>query len=282
MPSNIPRRTVAKRTVRILTTNFIQHHVGRNAAALAYYLLFAIFPLLIFISNLLGMLDLDTAAITRVLERVMPTNAVELLESYLDYVAANSSGVMLTFSLVFTLYFPYRAVKGLMDDVRLAYQLGRPEKPVRYAIRELVYTVIFLVLIIVTLLLSFLGQQVIRTVTQYLPPAPEFVLTLWQYLRFLLAAAVMFVALGMLYGAAQDQRQPVSATLPGAVMAMVGWLIVSIGFSFYVENFSDYTLIYGTLGAVIVLLLWLYMTAVMLIFGAEFNAALRQAKNQND
>lgn len=278
MEQSVPRRTVAKETIRVLTSNYVKHKAGRNAAALAYYLLFAVFPLLIFVSNLLGLLDLDVASITRALAQIMPDNVVELLENYLAYVSNNSSGVMLTFSLVFTLYFPYRAVQGLMDDVRKAYQLGSPKHPIRYAARQLVFTVVFLVLLIVTLLLSFLGQQVIEAVTSHLPFIPDLLLTLWQYVRFILAAGVMFTALGMLYGAAQDQRQPMSTTLPGAVAAMFAWLIVSIGFSFYVENLSNYTLIYGTLGAVIVLLMWLYLSAAILIFGAEFNAALRTAR----
>ena len=73
---------------------------------------------------------------------------------------------------------------------------------------------------------------------------------------------------------AQDRKHRVRTVLPGVVLAMVVWLVVSIGFSVYVENFANYSVIYGTLGAVIVLLVWLYLTSFVLILGAEFNAAL--------
>ena len=83
----------------------------------------------------------------------------------------------------------------------------------------------------------------------------------------------MFAALGLLYAAAQDKRSAAKRILPGVLLAMVGWLTASIGFSMYVENFGRYSVIYGTLGAVMVLLMWLYMTAFMLILGAEWNGA---------
>lgn len=95
-----------------------------------------------------------------------------------------------------------------------------------------------------------------------------------QYLRFALLATIMFAVVGLLYAVAQDRKNRVRTIMPGVVLAMVAWLVVSIGFSAYVENVADYSVIYGTLGAVIVLLVWLYLTSFVLILGAEFNAAL--------
>lgn len=269
-----------KKTFRLLAANLLNHDVGKSAAALAYYLLFALFPLMIFVSNLLGMLNLNVESVVRAMHTFLPTAVVELLGAYLDYVSDNSSQVLLWFSLVFTLWFPLQAVRGLMDDVRLAYGLGKPKRPVFYALRQVMFTLVFLLLVILTLLLSIMGQRVVEAITAWIPALQTLssLLTLWQYLRFVLAAAIMFGALALLYASAQDQPQKASAILPGVAVAIVGWLAGSIGFSFYVENFASYSVIYGTLGAVIVLLSWLFITATMLIFGSEFNAALRSAR----
>ncbi|MBQ8508027.1 MAG: YihY/virulence factor BrkB family protein [Clostridia bacterium] len=97
---NAKKDSKLKQTVRLLFSSYFEHSVGRNAAALAYYLLFALFPLLIFISNLLGLLHLDVASITLQLLPILPGNIVELLGSYLDYVSRNSNPVLLSFSLV--------------------------------------------------------------------------------------------------------------------------------------------------------------------------------------
>lgn len=276
--TGIPTDKVFLPTLRLLGKNFFDHGVGKNAAALAYYLLFALFPLLIFLSNVLGLLDLNVAGITQVLQQFLPTDVVGLIETYLDHVSHTSSHTLLWFALVFSIWFPMRAVKGLMEDVRQAYHLGKPENPAAYTFRQLLYTVVFLLVIGVTLILSTLGKQVLGYVNSFLPEdaihISDYLLSVWQYLRFIPVGLLMLAAVGTLYAAALDKRQPLKAILPGILAALISWMVVSIGFSFYVENFANYSVIYGTLGAVIVLLTWLYMTAVILIMGGELNAAL--------
>lgn len=279
------KRSVVIPALRLVIQNFFQHNVGKNAAALAYYLLFALFPMLIFLSNLLGLLDLNISEIIQILQRFLPKDVVGIVESYLDHVSHTSSQSMLWFALVFTIWFPMRAAKGLMDDVRLAYHLGKPVHPVSYAIRQLVYTVVLLIVVGLTLLFSTLGKQVLGHLNHLIPERTlrisDYLLTIWQYLRFVPVGLLMFAALGTLYAASLDKRQPWEEMLPGITAALVSWIVVSIGFSVYVENFANYSVIYGTLGAVIVLLMWLYMTAVILILGAELNAALRTVRQAN-
>lgn len=263
----------------------MKHNVSRNAAALAYYLLFALFPLMIFVSNLLGQLNLDVAIVTQELIKVLPKDIVDLFASYLEYVSENSSGVLMGFSLVFTIWFPMRAAGGLMDDVRSAYQLSKPHRPVLYLVKQLVFTVVLLVVIALTLVLSILGQRIVDTIIGWLPSGKTlnvsaFLLETWHYLRFVLAGVIMLITLGALYMLPQDEWQPIRKIMPGTIVALVGWLTVSVVFSYYVNNFANYTVIYGTLGAVIALLSWLYMTAIILILGAEINAAMREERGE--
>jgi len=284
MAAERKRHRYLKLAVRRTFSNVAAHDVPKSAAALTYQLLFALFPLLIFVSNLLGLLDLNVESITKALLPILPDDVVYLLESYLNHVTDKSSPLLFWFSLIFTLWFPMQATKGLMDDVRLAYQLGKPARPLLYLIRQFVFTILFLIIILVLFLLAILGRQFVTTVSGWLGIAallqqiPAVLLNLWQYVRFALLAAIMFVALGLLYAIAQDGKNRVRTILPGVALAMTAWLAASIGFSVYVENFADFSLIYGTLGAVIVLLMWLYLTSFILILGAEFNAALAFAR----
>ena len=103
---------------------------------------------------------------------------------------------------------------------------------------------------------------------------PEGFIDLWGDLRFLVLGGVMFAAVGLLYAAAQDCRQSVWSIIPGVAAALAGWMVVSAAFSFYVENFANYSVIYGALGTIIVLMMWLNITAVVLIMGAEVNGVL--------
>ena len=270
------------RTVRRTFANTVEHEIGKSAAALTYYLLFAMFPILIFINNLLGMLNWNVTAISNVLLPVLPREVVSMLEAYLTYIHGESSSVLFWFSLAFSVWFPLRAVRSLTNDVRLAYRLRRPVNPVGYALRQMVFTIVFLVIVTLTLLLCVLGRRFISAAADRLALGqhlriPAWGLSLWHYLRFLLLGALMFLILVLLYTVAQDRQPPIRTLLPGITLSLVSWLVISIGFSMYVENFGKYSIIYGTLGTVIVLLLWLYMTSYLLILGAEFNAALLQS-----
>ena len=252
---------------------YLFHGVAQEAAALAYYLLFMIFPLLIFLSSLLGLLELDVSSIIQGLTPLLPAGVVDVVESYLSYVSATSSRAMLWFGLVFTIYFPMRAADCLMISVRRAYHLPRPKNQIVYMAKVLLYTVFLLVSIALSLTLVTVGRAALEFAGRFFV-VPEAFIELWTDLRFLVLGGVMFAAVGLLYAAAQDGRQPDRNHVPGALAALVGWMVVSAAFSFYVENFANYTAIYGALGTVIVLMMWLNLTALMLIMGAEINGVL--------
>lgn len=252
---------------------YLLHGVAQEAAALAYYLLFMIFPLLIFLSSLLGLLDLDISSIIRDLTPLLPAGVLDLVESYLSYVSQTSSRTMLWFGLVFTIYFPMRSADCLMIAVRRAYHLHRPKNQILYMARVLLYTVFLLVTVALTLALVTVGRAALEFAGRFVA-VPEAFIDLWSGLRFLVLGGVMFAAVGLLYAAAQDERQSARNIVPGVLAALVGWMVVSAAFSFYVENFANYSAIYGALGTVIVLMMWLNLTAVVLIMGAEINGVL--------
>lgn len=119
-------RTHAGRLAADMVLRYYTHDVARDSAALTYYLLFAIFPLLIFISTLLGLLELDVAYITSVLEPLLPADVVDVVRSYLEYVSANQSRQLLWFSLIFSIWFPMRASGCLMHSLRKAFGRSAP------------------------------------------------------------------------------------------------------------------------------------------------------------
>ena len=145
--------------------------------------------------------------------------------------------------------------------------------------KVLLYTVFLLVTIALTLALVTVGRQVLEFAGRFVV-VPRAFIDLWSDMRFLVLGGVMFAAVGLLYAAAQDSRQPARNVVPGAIIALIGWMVVSAAFSFYVENFANYSVIYGTLGTVIVLMMWLNLSAVMLIMGAEVNGALLAMRNE--
>ena len=256
-----------------------RHDVAQQSAALAYYLLFTLFPLLIFVSSLLGLLEIQAQDALELLATVLPDAVVDLCGTYLAYVSETASGTLLWFSLVFSIYFPMRAANCLMRSVRRAYGLKRPAHLVRHYLRVLLFTAVLISVVVVSLLLMTFGQRLLLYLAGRVPFMVG-VIRFWHYLRFVLLALLLFATLGSLYALAQDQRQSAGAILPGVVCALAGWMLVSVGFSFYVENFAHYSVIYGTLGAVVVLMIWLFLSSVTLIMGAECNGALLGLKEK--
>ena len=270
-------RTGFGRLAADMVQRYYAHDVARDSAALTYYLLFAIFPLLIFISTLLGLLELDIAYITSVLEPLFPADVLNVVRSYLEYVSANPSRQLLWFSLVFSIWFPMRASGCLMHSLRKAFGRSAPESLWRSQLRILLFTVWLIVVIAVTLCLVVVGRTVLEFVGRFVSVTEAFI-TAWSSLRFVVLALVMVVTLVVLYMLSQGQRRPLREVLPGVASSLAAWMVLSMAFSYYVEHMGQYSVLYGSIATVIVVLLWLYMSGQVLILGAEFSAALTEAK----
>lgn len=266
-------RTGFGRLTGDMVRRYYTHDVARDSAALTYYLLFAIFPLLIFISTLLGLLELDGAYIASVLEPLLPADVLDVLQSYLDYVSANQSRQLLWFSLVFSIWFPMRAAGCLMHSVRKAFGCGAPESMWRSQLRILLFTVCLILSIAITLVLVVVGRTVLEFAGRIITVSEAFI-TAWSYLRFVALALVMTVLLVLLYMLSQGRRRPLREVLPGVGSSLAAWLVLSMAFSYYVEHVGQYSVLYGSIATVIVVLLWLYMSGQILVLGAEFSAAL--------
>ena len=197
----------------LMAHRYNKHNVAIQSAALAFYLLFTIFPFLIFISALLGLLNLDITGMMTVLTDFLPAEVVELIEMYLTYVSENPSPQLMVFGLVFSVYFPMRATNSLMGAVRTAYHLGPPRGVITQWIKVLIYTVTLIVAIALTLSLMTFGERALwYAVDQF--RLPEFLAELWVTLRFPAAGAVSFLALFLLYALAQDTLQPLKNIWP--------------------------------------------------------------------
>lgn len=262
----------------LLLRRYFDHHVARDSAALTYYLLFALFPLLIFLSNLVGIMEFDVEEFLQQISTIIPADVVRLIRQYLTYVSRDSSRTLLGFSLVFSIYFPYRASNSLMVSVRKAYGMGKPTRFIRYQCKLLLYTLCLILSIVLSIAASIFGNRFLSFLSRFIPRIGDFI-SLWTDLRFLLLGVILFFMIAFLYGLAQE-RKSINRIWPGVIASLVMWIALSMLFSLYVERAARYNVIYGSIGAIIVLLLWLYLASVMLIMGAEFNSVLLELQEK--
>ena len=270
-------RTGFGRLAGDMIRRYYVHDVARDSAALTYYLLFAIFPLLIFVSTLLGILELDIASITAVLAPILPSDVVDIIRTYLEYVAANQSRQLLWFSLVFSIWFPMRSTGCLMHSLRKAFGRSAPENILLGQLRTLLFTIWMIFVIGLTLALVVVGRRALYFLSGFLPLSETFI-SVWGYLRFIILGLVMAISLGILYQLALGQRRPLREVLPGVGSSLAAWLLLSMAFSYYVENMARYAQLYGSIATIVVVLLWLYMSGQVLILGAELSASLIHRK----
>jgi hypothetical protein len=153
----LPRSRLVRGSYLMLR-RYLSHNVAIESAALAFYLLFTIFPLAIFFSALLGLLHMDVTAVLADVANFLPRDVVNLLQVYLGYVRRSPSVRLMLFGLFFSIYFPMRATNSLMRAVRTAYHLGPPRGAFRHLLKTLLYTVFLIITLLGTLTLLTVGK----------------------------------------------------------------------------------------------------------------------------
>ena len=164
--------------------------------------------------------------------------------------------------------------------MRKAYGMGRPTQFLRHQAKVFLYTICLILTILLSLVLVTVGRSVLNLCADYFHFSAiltDGFIELWSTLRFVFLGCIVFLALAVLYGLAQETRS-VHYVWPGVLFSLTAWMVLSLLFSLYVENAANYSVIYGSIGAIIVLLLWLYLSATMMIMGAEFNSVLMEMK----
>jgi membrane protein len=251
--------------------------LGR-AAQLAYYFLFALFPFFLFLTALLGYLPIPNLMdqIMNLLARAVPGEAIRLVRDNVASLVTEQRGGLLSFGILVALWSSSGAVTAITDALNRAYdvQEGRPWWKVRAT--AILLTVGLSLFIIAAIVLLMLGPQLGNWVASAIGLGDAFEVT-WNIVRWPVIVVLMTVALAILYYFAPDVEQQWKWITPGAVFAVVGWIIASLGFSFYVNNFGSYNKTYGSIGAVIVLLTWMYLSGLFILVGGEVNAEIEHA-----
>jgi membrane protein len=266
-----------KRTVR----EFKEDNLTDWAAALTYYGILAIFPALIVLVSILGLVgESATQPLIDNLGSVAPGPAKEIFTSAIENLQGDqgAAGVLFVIGLLGALWSASGYVAAFMRASNSIYDMeeGRPiwkTLPVRVSL-----TLVLLVLLAVTTLAVVLTGGLAEKVGNLIGLGDTAV-TAWNFAKWPVLLLVVSLMFALLYWAAPNVKQPGFRWVsPGGILAVVGWLIASGAFAFYVGNFGSYNKTYGALGGVIVFLVWLWISNIMILLGAEFNAELERGR----
>jgi len=262
--------------IRQLIKRYFRDHVGQSAAELAYYLLFSLFPLLIFIYAAISMLHLPPRLLSDTLGNLLPPQAADLVITYLGHVQKLDTPLLLYACLFLTIYAVSRAANSLIHSLTHAYRLRRQS---RFSLIAGVFlTLILLVSMVVLMLLIVVSDTLLLQIHRFLT-LPDVLVRLWNLLRVMVAPLYMLLVLLGLYATVGYRHYRVRQALPGAVFAVVIGFGVSSVFSYYINHAARYSALYGSLAAFMVLMLWLYLMGAVIILGGELNYILANHKN---
>ena len=243
------------------------------AAQLAYYLILSFFPFLIFLLTLIGFSNLDSMEVLGALRAMLPTSAFELIYSVIIEVIEKQNTGLLGASLLLVIWSASSAFRAVIKGINKAYGLNENRSFIKRAFIAIICTFALAFVILLTLVMLVFGGLIGDLLASYLP-FPTVVYRVWNFLRYVLVVFMMILIFASIYRYTPSKMLRWREVIPGAIACTIGWLVVSLGFSFYINNFSNYSKIYGGLGAVIILITWLYLTSIILIIGGEINSLI--------
>ena len=270
-------RTLAKRVWNELYAGELLTH----AAALSFYFLFALFPLLIFLVTLLGFFvdrgsDLR-ASLFGYLRRVVPSSAFVLINTTLDEIATNAGSARLSLGLLAALWFASLGVAALSESLNAMYGVRESRPWWRVRASAIGLTAVLVVLILGALLLIVYGGEIGREVADYVDRGTLFA-GVWTFFQVPLAIVIVLLAFALVYYFAPDlYDQKWYWITPGSIVGVALWLMVSAVLRIYLRYWDSYSVTYGSLGGVIILMLWFYVTGVAILIGGKMNAEIESA-----
>jgi membrane protein len=276
----VPIRVVARRTAK----SVMEDRIFGHAAELGFYFLFALFPTLFSATSILGLIARSASTIyTRLLDYlalVIPTQALgTILNTFNETAAASSSGKV-TFGLIAAVWSASVGISALQDSLNAVYKIDDSRSYIRARIDAIGLTII-LTAVVSLCLGSMLGGDVMASIAA-VRIQDEFLKSVAivsaRVVGWTVATALLALAFAVIYYWAPDLKVRCWHWLtPGGAIGIVGWLLASLGLRVYLHFFNSYSVTYGSLGAVIILLTWFYITGLMILLGAEVNSEIEAA-----
>jgi len=252
--------------------------IPARAAQLAYYLLFALFPSLIFIAILVGIQPLPNVFETLMdyLQRVLPPQTFAILKTTIENSAGSHPKGLLSLSIILVIWAASSGMEAMITALNAAYKVNASRGLLLERLTAILLTFALAILTAITLTLSFFGESIGNMLSTAYGFGGTFE-RVWTVLRWPLASLFLLILVDLLYFFGPNVKQKWRWITPGAIVAVGLWFLISLTIRFWVSTISDYSAVYGALGSVMVLMLWLYFTSLAILLGGVINATLNRS-----
>ncbi|GAB6168519.1 YihY/virulence factor BrkB family protein [Clostridium carnis] len=254
-----------------------QDDIFALGAQLAYYLILAFFPFLIFLMTLIGFSNLNSGEILEGLRAILPSNVFVLISTTVVEVVDSQYAGLLGASIAVAIWSASAGFRAVIKGVNKAYNIDEDRGFIKRAFIAVFFTFALALIIILTLAMLVFGDLIGNYIAKIVP-FEDLVYTIWNLTRYLIVVFMMIWVFAAIYRYTPARKIKWREVFPGAIISTIGWIVVSLGFSYYINNIANYSRLYGSLGAVFILMTWLYISSMILILGAEINSVLAMTK----
>lgn len=253
-------------------------HVAAFGAMSAFFMLLSLFPFMIFFLTLTKYAPFSKDDIINILTQILSFERRSMITSLVNEIYRKTQASIFTISIVAALWSSSRGIYSIVIGLNSVYDIDDHRNYFVIRIFSLFYTVIFAFLIIAMLILWVFGNSLYRYIRKRFPMFATFA-GYFLHKRTILTIVILTFLFMMIYRFVPDRKCSFRRQWPGALVAAVGWLVVSFGCAFYMDNFTNFSLVYGSMAGIMILLLWLYFCMSMIFYGAEVNYFLENKKN---
>lgn len=251
------------------------------ASQQTYFLILSVFPFIILILNIISFTPLIDPNVLDNVIYYLPKATQDLINSFVSDIVVGSSQSLLSISAFLGIWTASSGIKAVIKAINKAYDYEEKRSFLRLKFLSILFTIALLILIPLVFLTLIFGETLGNLVFSFFGLEQIFVI-LWEYLRIIIPLLYMIFTFALLYkfSPCVEDRSSIKLleTLPGAIFSTLGWMIISLLFSYYVNNFGRYAITYGSLVGVILLLIWLFISSFIIVLGGEINATLRYFK----
>jgi len=256
-----------------------QGSIITRASAISFQLFLAIFPAIIMLLTLIPYIPIDDfqERLMEVLASVMPRTAYELAESTMNDLVNNKYGTLLSFSFIIGIWMASNSVNAILQGLRGSYNLLVKEKHFKLRLHSL--AIMFGAVILVGLAMTIItfSGTLFDYIQEYNIIRDELMILGLKLVKWFITAFLIMTMVSLLYNAADAQKKGWTLTSPGAIFSTFLIILVSLIFAWFVNNFGQWNKLYGSLGALLVLLLWIYFNMIVILIGFEMNTAISKA-----
>ncbi|NWL80039.1 ribonuclease BN [Pseudomonas taiwanensis] len=273
---NVSWRTIVVRTLK----EFMSDELPTYASALAFQAFFSLFPFLLLLIALIGFLHLPEFFEWLQIQAslVLPADAMAMVQPVIELLQTQKPGLF-SVGVVVALWSSSSAIRFSMDAMNRAYFVEESRPAWKRIPLSLLYTIGVAIFLLTAAALMVTGPQVINWLAGQLGIEAVMVV-LWEWLRIPVAVLLLMMVVAALYYLLPDVKQEFRFITPGSVLSVLVWLLASLGFSYYAKNYATYNAMYGSIGAIIILLLYLYISSAVLLLGAELNAVIEHMSRE--